>query len=29
MIEAGNHVAHDRFYAYRGKSTDWMARPNA
>ena len=26
VIEDGNHVAHNRFYAYRGKSADWMAR---
>jgi len=26
MIEDGNHVAHNRFYKYRGKSADWMAR---
>ena len=26
VIEDGNHVAHNRFYTYRGKSADWMAR---
>jgi 2,6-dihydroxypseudooxynicotine hydrolase len=26
VIEDGNHVAHNRFYKYRGKSADWMAR---
>ncbi len=26
MVEDGNHVAHNRFYKYRGKSADWMAR---
>jgi 2,6-dihydroxypseudooxynicotine hydrolase len=25
-IEDGNHVAHNRFYKYRGKSADWMAQ---
>jgi 2,6-dihydroxypseudooxynicotine hydrolase len=25
VIEDGNHVAHNRFYKYRGKSADWMA----
>ncbi len=26
VIEDGNHVAHNRFYKYRGQSADWMAR---
>jgi 2,6-dihydroxypseudooxynicotine hydrolase len=26
VIEDGNHVAHNRFYKYRGRSADWMAR---
>jgi dipeptidyl aminopeptidase/acylaminoacyl peptidase len=26
VIEDGNHVAHNRFYKYRAKSADWMAR---
>src|ERR1700722_18846303 len=26
VVEEGNHVAHNRFYKYRGKSADWMAR---
>jgi pimeloyl-ACP methyl ester carboxylesterase len=26
VVEDGNHVAHNRFYKYRGKSADWMAR---
>ncbi len=26
IVEDGNHVAHNRFYKYRGKSADWMAR---
>jgi len=26
VIEDGNHVAHNRFYKYRARSTDWMAR---
>ena len=26
LVEDGNHVAHNRFYKYRGKSADWMAR---
>ena len=26
VVEDGNHVAHNRFYRYRGKSADWMAR---
>jgi 2,6-dihydroxypseudooxynicotine hydrolase len=26
VIEDGNHVAHNRFYEYRGRSADWMAR---
>jgi dipeptidyl aminopeptidase/acylaminoacyl peptidase len=26
VIPDGNHVAHNRFYKYRGKSADWMAR---
>jgi dipeptidyl aminopeptidase/acylaminoacyl peptidase len=26
VIEDGNHVAHNRFYKYRGKSADWMAK---
>lgn len=26
VVEDGNHVAHNRFYEYRGKSADWMAR---
>jgi 2,6-dihydroxypseudooxynicotine hydrolase len=25
IVEDGNHVAHNRFYKYRGKSADWMA----
>ncbi len=25
VVEDGNHVAHNRFYKYRGKSADWMA----
>jgi hypothetical protein len=25
-VEDGNHVAHNRFYKYRAKSADWMAR---
>jgi 2,6-dihydroxypseudooxynicotine hydrolase len=26
VIEDGNHVAHNRFYKYRGRSADWMAK---
>ena len=26
VIEDGNHVAHNRFYKYRGRSADWMAQ---
>lgn len=26
VVDDGNHVAHNRFYKYRGKSADWMAR---
>ena len=26
VVEDGNHVAHNRFYKYRGRSADWMAR---
>jgi 2,6-dihydroxypseudooxynicotine hydrolase len=26
LVEDGNHVAHNRFYKYRGRSADWMAR---
>jgi pimeloyl-ACP methyl ester carboxylesterase len=26
IVEDGNHVAHNRFYKYRGRSADWMAR---
>jgi dipeptidyl aminopeptidase/acylaminoacyl peptidase len=26
VIEDGNHVAHNRFYCYRARSADWMAR---
>lgn len=26
VIDEGNHVAHNRFYKYRGKSADWMAK---
>lgn len=26
VVEDGNHVAHNRFYKYRAKSADWMAR---
>jgi hypothetical protein len=26
LVEYGNHVAHNRFYKYRGRSADWMAR---
>jgi alpha-beta hydrolase superfamily lysophospholipase len=26
VIEDGNHVAHNRFYRYRGQSADWMAK---
>jgi dipeptidyl aminopeptidase/acylaminoacyl peptidase len=26
LVEDGNHVAHNRFYKYRAKSADWMAR---
>ena len=26
VIEDGNHVAHNRYYKYRGKAADWMAR---
>jgi 2,6-dihydroxypseudooxynicotine hydrolase len=26
VIEDGNHVAHNRFYKYRARSADWMAR---
>jgi hypothetical protein len=26
VIDDGNHVAHNRFYKYRGKSADWMAK---
>jgi 2,6-dihydroxypseudooxynicotine hydrolase len=26
LVEDGNHVAHNRFYKYRGKSADWMAK---
>jgi 2,6-dihydroxypseudooxynicotine hydrolase len=26
VVPDGNHVAHNRFYKYRGKSADWMAR---
>jgi len=25
VVEDGNHVAHNRFYKYRGKSADWLA----
>lgn len=25
VVEDGNHVAHNRFYQYRGRSADWMA----
>ena len=26
VIEDGNHVAHNRFYKYRARSADWMAK---
>ncbi len=26
VVDDGNHVAHNRFYKYRAKSADWMAR---
>jgi dienelactone hydrolase len=26
VVDDGNHVAHNRFYKYRGKSADWMAK---
>ena len=26
VIEDGNHVAHNRFYRYRARSADWMAK---
>jgi 2,6-dihydroxypseudooxynicotine hydrolase len=26
VVEDGNHVAHNRFYKYRARSADWMAR---
>jgi len=26
LVEDGNHAAHNRFYKYRGRSADWMAR---
>jgi len=26
VVEDGNHVAHNRFYKYRGRSADWMAQ---
>jgi pimeloyl-ACP methyl ester carboxylesterase len=26
VIDDGNHVAHNRFYRYRAKSADWMAK---
>jgi hypothetical protein len=26
LVEDRNHVAHNRFYKYRAKSADWMAR---
>ena len=26
VIDDGNHVAHNRFYKYRGRSADWMAK---